>query len=176
MAVTKKQHCPNTIFDAGYTMKKIPAPCENNQFYRNHVALLVDSYRRLLNRPLLDDFHESDSGRQAFSAEFALLSHNADPEPLFNYANQAALQLFELSWDELIGMPSRLSVEPANQQIRERLMATVTQNGFVENYTGIRVSKTGRRFRINGAVIWNVHDRQGLYQGQAACFSDWVYL
>lgn len=157
-------------------MQRILAPCQGNRFYREHVTLLADSYQRLLNRPLLAYPDEQDLGWLAFSAQFALLSHNAEQDPLFNYANQAALQLFEFSWDELIGMPSRLSVEPANQQIRERLMAEVTNNGFVENYTGIRVSKTGRRFRINNAVIWNVHDRQGVYNGQAACFSDWAYL
>lgn len=157
-------------------MQKMLAPCEGNNFYREHVTLLINSYQSLLQRCLMESISEDALGRQVFTAEFALLSHNTDPDPLFNYANQKALELFELSWDELIGMPSRLSVEPENHQARERLMRQVTESGFVENYTGIRVSKTGRRFRINNAVIWNLYDRQGQYRGQAACFSDWVYL
>lgn len=157
-------------------MRKMPMPGEGNNFYRDHVALLVDSYQNLLRRSFMEHASEDTLGLALFTAEFALLSHNTDPDPLFNYANRKAMDLFELSWDELIGMPSRLSVEPENQQARERLMAQVTETGFVENYSGIRVSKTGRRFRINNAVIWNLYDRQGEYQGQAACFSDWVYL
>jgi hypothetical protein len=157
-------------------MQKILEPCEGNNFYRDHVAMMIDSYHSLLHRSFLKNIRADSVGRQVFSAEFAVLSHNTDPDPLFNYANRKALDLFELSWDELIGMPSRLSVESENQQARERLMAAVTDNGFVENYAGIRVSKTGRRFRINNAVIWNVYDRHGVYNGQAACFSDWVYL
>ncbi|MCQ8103372.1 MEKHLA domain-containing protein [Methylomonas sp. SURF-2] len=157
-------------------MQKIPAPAQGNHFYRDHVALLIDSYRQLLQRSFLHDIGEDCLGQRVFEAEFALLSHNTDPDPLFNYANLKALELFELSWDELIGMPSRLSVEPENQQARERLMAAVTDKGFVDNYTGIRVSKTGRRFRIDNVAIWNVHDRLGRYLGQAACFSDWTYL
>lgn len=157
-------------------MQKMAIPDEGNDFYSDHVRLLVDSYHNLLHRRLLESSAEDTLGRTVFNAEFALLSHNTDPDPLFNYANRKAMELFELSWDELIGMPSRLSVEPENQQARERLMARVTATGFVENYTGIRVSKTGRRFRIINAVIWNLYDRQGQYRGQAACFSDWVYL
>lgn len=157
-------------------MRKLLTPCEGNNFYQDHVALLVNSYENLLQRCLMESISDDTLGRQVFTAEFALLSHNTDPDPLFNYANQKALDLFELSWDELIGMPSRLSVEPENHQARERLMAKVTATGFVDHYTGIRVTKTGRRFRINNAVIWNVYDRQGRYLGQAACFSDWVYL
>lgn len=157
-------------------MRKMPMPGEGNNFYRDHVALLVDSYQNLLRRSFMEHASEDAQGLALFTAEFALLSHNTDPDPLFNYANRKAMDLFELSWDELIGMPSRLSVEPENHQARERVMAQVTATGFVENYTGIRVSKTGRRFRIDNAVIWNLYDRQGEYRGQAACFSDWVYL
>ena len=151
-------------------------PCEANHFYRDHVALLLDSYRRLLNRQLLDSVDSHDLGWQVFSADFALLSHNTDPDPLFNYANQTALDLFELSWEEFFGMPSRLSVEPVNQQARERIMAAVSANGFVDDYSGVRISKTGKRFRIQGAVIWNVHDQQGVYHGQAAWFKNWEWL
>ncbi|AEG02862.1 MEKHLA domain-containing protein [Methylomonas methanica] len=157
-------------------MLKMPMPSEANDFYRDHIALLVDSYENLLQRRFTENTDADTLGQKLFTAEFALLSHNTDPDPLFNYANQKAMDLFELSWDELIGMPSRLSVEPENHQARERLMAKVTATGFVENYTGIRVSKTGRRFRIDNAVIWNLYGRQGEYQGQAAYFSDWVYL
>jgi hypothetical protein len=73
-------------------------------------------------------------------------------------------------------MPSRLSAEPVNQQQREALLHQVKSQGFIDHYSGVRISKTGRRFRIDNAVVWNIFDQDGRYQGQAACFSDWVFV
>ena len=49
----------------------------------------------------------------------------------------------------------------------------VTRNGFVNNYEGIRISKTGRRFLVKNAIVWNVLDENGAYSGQAATFDNW---
>ena len=35
---------------------------------------------------------------------------------------------------------------------------------------------SGRRFRIQQAVVWNLVDAAGTPQGQAACFHQWVPL
>lgn len=151
-------------------------PSEANNFYQPHVELLIQSYQRLLNRSIFDNIAMQDLGRHAFTADCALLSHNTDNDPLFNYANQTALELFELNWDELIVMPSRLSAEPMNQQARERLLAEVTRKGFIDDYAGVRISKTGKRFNIQNAVVWNITDEHGVYRGQAAYFKEWHYL
>jgi hypothetical protein len=151
-------------------------PCEDNRYYQAHVALLLDSYQQLLNQPLLETVAGLPLGQQVFEAGFALLSHNADGDPLFNYGNRTALDLFELSWQELIGMPSRFSAEPVNRRERERLLAEVGSKGFIANYSGVRIAKSGKRFLIQQAVVWNVHDNQRNYYGQAACFSDWILL
>lgn len=157
-------------------MDRLLPPDESNDFHQAHVVLLLKSYQCLLQQSLLETSKQSAWGRLAFTANFALLSHNTDQDPLFNYANRTALDLFEFSWDELIGLPSRLSAEPVNQQERERLLARVTTQGFIDDYAGVRISKTGRRFRIQGAVVWNVIDEQGVYRGQAAWFKDWTWL
>ena len=157
-------------------MLKLGIPDQTNQFYQVHLALLSDSYQRLLNRPLLESAGGKTLAEQLFNADFALLSHNADSDPIFNYANRTALGLFELSWDELIVMPSRFSAEPVNRQERERLLAEVSNKGFIDNYSGVRIAKTGKRFLIQRAVVWNVFDSQQRYYGQAACFSDWTLL
>lgn len=151
-------------------------PSEANRYHQDHILLLSSSYQRLLHRPLLDVQHPDSLGLQAFSADFVLLSHNADADPVFNYANQKALELFEFSWEELIGLPSRLSAETGNQQAREQALAKVAEQGYMEHYNAVRISKSGRRFRILDVVIWNVNDRQGADHGQAACFKDWVWL
>ncbi len=157
-------------------MLKLEPPNQANQFHQAHVALLLDSYQRLLKRNLLEEAVALSQGQQTFEADFALLSHNTDSDPLFNYGNRTALELFELSWDELIAMPSRFSAEPVNRKERERLLAEVSSKGFIDNYSGIRIAKSGKRFLIERAVVWNVYDNQQRYCGQAACFSNWTFL
>ena len=49
-------------------------------------------------------------------------------------------------------------------------------NGFIDDYAGIRISKTGRRFRIAQATVWNLLDERGIYSGQAAMFLRWEFL
>ena len=72
-------------------------------------------------------------------------------------------------------LPSRLSAEPVNQAERERLLALVTQNGYIDNYAGVRISSTGKRCMIKNAVVWNLVDN-GIYKGQAACFTEWELI
>jgi hypothetical protein len=151
-------------------------PAETNDFLTAHVTLMANSFERLLGRPLIEPTGNESMVGQLFHAPFVLLSHNTEAEPIFNYANAQALALFELSWDELIHLPSRLSAEAVNQEERARLLAQVTAHGFIDNYEGVRISKTGKRFKIRNAVVWNLVDDGGAYKGQAACFSDWQFL
>jgi hypothetical protein len=150
-------------------------PSIENQFLSSHVQLLNENFHHFFGYPLLDSIPEKLS-EQLFYAPFAVLSHNTDADPILNYANQKALSLFELDWQQLINLPSRQSAETINQAARDKLMAKVTTEGFVKDYQGIRVSSQGRRFQINDGIIWNLYDKQGIYQGQAACFSDWLFL
>jgi hypothetical protein len=59
---------------------------------------------------------------------------------------------------------------------RDRFFEAVTSNGYIENYTSIRISSTGRRFYIVNTTVWNLVDESGSYQGQAAAFSEYRYL
>lgn len=56
-----------------------------------------------------------------YKAPFVVLAHNKFEEgvddPLFTYANRAALQLFEADWDGLVGLPSRLSADQSEQAV-----------------------------------------------------------
>ncbi|NOQ35815.1 MAG: MEKHLA domain-containing protein [Methylococcaceae bacterium] len=150
-------------------------PSTENQFLAEHAKLLNNSFQWLFDTPLLDS-NKDDLAEQLFYAPLVLLSHNTAADPLFNYANQKGLELFELDWEQLICLPSRASAEVINQAARDKLMAQVTSHGFIKGYEGVRISSSGKRFQINNAIIWNLHDEQGAYQGQAACFSEWVFL
>lgn len=125
---------------------------------------------------LAGSFSPFDLAEKIFRAPFVLVSHGIQPDPILNYGNQTALDLWQMSWDELTATPSRLTAEAQNREERARLLAAVTSRGFVDDYSGIRISKTGRRFRIAQATVWNLLDENQNYSGQAAMFSQWEFL
>lgn len=152
-------------------------PDQANNYLEQHATIIADSYRRLLGADLLSPAQDSEPfARRLFHAPFAVVSHNIDPDPVFNYANLAALELFEFSWEEFTRLPSRLSAEPVNQAERDRLLAEVTEKGYISDYQGVRISKSGRRFLIKNAIVWNLSDSDRCYYGQAACFKGWRFL
>lgn len=156
--------------------KSIP-PFLYTDFYTHHTHLLCSSYERWTGKQLLPiqtSAHELII--QLFHAPFALVSHGIEEDPIFNFGNQTALDLFEMKWEAFIQLPSRKSAEPLNRQERADLMARVTKDGFIDDYSGIRISATGQRFLIEKATVWNLIDEQEVYHGQAAVFDHWTYL
>jgi MEKHLA domain len=138
-------------------------------------CLILDSHERVVGRPLLSvQGSEASRARALYEANIVVLAHGIEPDPIFDYGNLLAQQLFELSWDELVALPSRLSAEPVNREERQRLLDAVAQRGFIDDYAGVRISKTGKRFRIAGATVWNLLDAEGVRRGQAATFSSWA--
>lgn len=148
-----------------------PEPDESNGFLPEHAALLLSSFHRLLGRPLLPEGPDPvATARALYEADFVVVSHGTGDDPVFNYANRCAQRRFELDWARFVLLPSRLSVEAGAQEAREVLMARVRDAGFMAGYSGTRISASGTRFAISGAIIWNLYDDAGQYRGQAATF------
>lgn len=150
-------------------------PDQAHSFLERHAALMAASFRRWTGRELLEP-GPAPLPDALFEAPFTLVSHGTEPDPIFNYGNQTALRLFQMEWEEFTRLPSRLSAEPVHRDDRQRLMDEVTRNGFISDYRGVRVSRSGRRFFIEQAVVWNLVDDVGLIHGQAAMFRDWRFL
>jgi hypothetical protein len=55
-------------------------------------------------------------------------------------------------------------------------LSEVSSRGYIDDYRGIRVAKSGRRFLIERATVWNLFDESGGPYGQAATFSEWRHL
>jgi hypothetical protein len=110
-----------------------------------------------------------------YYAPFVLVSHTQEEDPIFNYANAAAQALWEMDWDEFTKTPSRLSAEKSEQENRSALLKEGSKEGIISNYSGVRISKSGRRFQIQAVTLWNVDYKAEKY-GQAACFSNWQML
>jgi hypothetical protein len=150
-------------------------PSEENRYLERHATRLLQSHRHWTGKSLVDPtLSPFEQARQLFCAPFVVLSH--DTSSILNYANRTGLDLFELYWKELIAMPSRETAEPGEQAERERLLQTVARQGYMDNYRGIRIAKTGRRFLIEQATVWNLLDENGGHYGQAATFTQWKYL
>ncbi len=142
-----------------------------------HSRLLSDSHRHWTGRPLL----EMPAGgvalaRALYEAPFVLVSHGTEADPLFNYANLSAQGLWELGWDDFVGMPSRRSAEVQARTDRSAALRSALNEGWLQGYTGIRIAAGGRRFRIFDGLIWNLRDLDGTMRGQAATFSRWEFL
>jgi len=143
----------------------------------SHVGLLLDSFARLLGRELVSrGGTPAEQAERLFHAPFVVVSHGTEPDPVLNYGNAAALRLWDMTWEELTQTPSRLTAEPVHRDERARLLARTREHGFVDDYSGIRISKTGKRFRIQQAIVWNLVDSVGNHRGQAATFDHWTPL
>ena len=146
-------------------------------FVMAHPACLSRSLKHWTGRELVPGVSDPvDLAQKVFEAPFVLVSHGTEADPVLNYGNRAALALWEMSWAELTRTPSRLTAEAPSREKRARLLGTVTRRGFIDDYSGVRISKTGRRFRISHATVWNLLTEDGKPCGQAAMFDRWEFL
>jgi len=137
------------------------------------VEHLLASHRRLLGVALVDDAGTPAVAHWLYhAAPFCLLAHDGSRDPRFVYANLTAQRCFEYSWDEFVGMPSRLSAEAPNRDERAALLTSVAARGYAEGYRGLRIAKSGRRFWIENVTVWNVSDTEGRWLGQAAVYRE----
>jgi PAS domain-containing protein len=138
------------------------------------IELIAQSFRRLVGRDLVGG--GPDLAGALWVAPQAIVAHGTEPDAVFFYGNQLALSLFETPAEDFVQMPSRRSAEPMHREARARLLDEVTRRGFIDDYSGVRISAAGRRFRIEQAIVWNLIDEDGRVHGQAATFANWTRL
>jgi hypothetical protein len=149
-------------------------PSSENDYHAEHAALLLDSHVRLTDRELLDRSGDPvDDARRLYEAPFFVASHNVAEDPVLTYGNLTAQTLFEMDWATFTGTPSRFTAEAPVREERARLLERVRTQGFIDDYSGVRIASSGRRFQITRATVWNLLDTNGQRVGQAATFSHW---
>jgi hypothetical protein len=142
-----------------------------------HTQIMLDSFRHYVGRELIPRTGQlGDDARAVFETLSVVVSHGTQVDPILNYGNQMALTLWEMDIPTLTSMPSRLTAEPMHRDERAQLMTRAARDGFVDDYRGIRITSSGKRFLIERAIIWNLIDGDGQRVGQAATFSDWKWL
>lgn len=140
-------------------------------------GLLLSSFERLLGRDLVSrEGSPRDQAERLFLAPFVVVSHGTQADPILNYANAAALALWQMAPEQFTQTPSRLTAEPMHRDERARLLERTRRDGYVDDYSGVRISTTGTRFRIERAIVWNLIDAEGTHRGQAATFSEWTQI
>jgi len=137
----------------------------------DRIALIAESYERLLGQPLVEGV---DPVTALWLADAAIVAHGTEADPIFFFGNRTALLLFEASVEQFTALPSRMSAEAPLRAEREALMNRVRVQGFIDDYAGVRVSLAGKRFRIERAIVWNLLDAHGEVHGQAAAFGEWT--
>ncbi len=147
------------------------------QFLVSQTRLILSSYCRWTGKEL-GDKNKSDDVlvKEIFFAPFVLCSAGNQTDPILNYGNQKALELWEMNWEKLTQTPGRHTAEADEREQRARFLQTVQRQGYIDNYSGIRISASGRRFKIERATVWNLIDSNGNYQGQAATFTHWKVI
>jgi hypothetical protein len=146
-------------------------------FIVSHTLCLTRSFKKWTGRDLLPgNFSPVELAEKLYEAPFIVVSHGTQTDPILNYGNRAALELWEISWEEFTRTPSRLTAEAPKREERAKLLEAVTHQGFIDDYSGIRISKNGRRFEITRATVWNLVSETGAPCGQAATFSDWKFI
>ncbi|MEH6442693.1 MAG: MEKHLA domain-containing protein [Oceanospirillaceae bacterium] len=142
-----------------------------------HIAILANCYQAYFAAPLFtDSTDEAELLTKAWQAGFVLLSHGIGDDPVFNFANKTAQKLFEMDYLTLTSLPSRKSAGSSTQAERDQLLAEVSSKGCIDDYSGIRVSASGKQFFIERAKVWNLTDEAGNYYGQAAMFNSWTAI
>ena len=129
-----------------------------------YAALLADSFHRQTGQTLPAD------AAALWLHPQPLVSHGTEADPIFRYANAAALALWQMDWHSFTSLPSRHSAEadPDIQSDRSALLTAALTQGHVADYQGIRISAKGQRFRIRNTILWTVTDAMGQKHGQAA--------
>ncbi len=141
--------------------------------------MIFASHQRLFGRPLLvgsDTWPARQAAQELFGATPVVLAHDGGSDPRLIYANAAAIRLWDRPWPCMVGMPSRLTAESLERPARRLALELASRHGAIANYSGIRVNRHGRRFRIQGARLWTLQGDCGQPLGQAACFESWWWL
>lgn len=137
---------------------------------------ILDSYKQLIGLELLERTNQENDFDLIQNADFILVAHGNEIDPIFNFVNKAGLLLWEMTEDEFCNLESRKSANLDKREEREKLMNSVKEKGFYIGYEGIRASKSGREFWIKNVNVWNVYNSDNHFIGQAATYNKWEYL
>jgi hypothetical protein len=164
--------------------ERAPGPCQDPPWLLppvlSRVAWILEGHQRAFGQPLLAglaaDLSPRQRAQELFTASRVVLAHDGGADPRLIYANRSALVLWRRRWHEMLGLPSRLTAAPEQRAPRALALAQALDQEALRGYSGIRVDRQGRQFRIEAARLWTLRDTAGMARGQAASFASWWWL
>ncbi len=157
----------------------IESPWLNSETLRL-IQFILNSYKLAFGKDLLAIEKTSPTLRllsqELFSTPIVVLAHDGAIDPRINYCNSQGLKLWSMRWEQIFGMPSRLTAPIEQRNERNLLLKKVLETNSIVGYQGLRMDSLGRRFLIRNASIWTIWDEQNFPCGQAAAFSSWDYI
>lgn len=146
----------------------------NESDWTNPLALtwrqyLLDSYVHWAGKELISRSDSSyEQAQRLFDSLFVVVSPALQDDPVLNYGNRTALDLWEMDWDRFTQTPSCSTAEPVNREERARMLSQARKQGYLPDYRSIRISSTGKRFLVERATIWAIQQPDGTPLGQGA--------
>jgi len=145
-----------------------------------HNLMMVESYKRKVGKPIMDDAEIHEIAKLIWEAPYGVISHDMEEDPAnpkYDYANKAALDLFQATWDELIGQPSSCTTEDVNQNIadRQKLLKQTQDEGTAAVHSYWRKGLKGRSVCISNGLLWNIEAPSGVLIGQAIAIHEWEF-
>lgn len=81
-----------------------------------HTQRLLYSFEYWTKPTLLDVAGSTtEIAQTVFEAPFVIVSHGTQADPIFNYGNRRALELWEISWEDFTQIPSRNTAEQVDR-------------------------------------------------------------
>ena len=153
-------------------------------FYRDHAHLLCSSYRHWTGERLLNAGDPSeDLAGQLYAAPFGIVSHGTEADPIFNFGNAVALELFEMSWEAFTryrraNQPSRSAVRNGRRcsHAFPARASSMTTAGFASRPAGGVLSSSERASGISSTRWGHTGDRRRSWINGLICRSSGRHL
>ena len=136
-----------------------------------------ESFKRWTDQYLIDPHHQPEEfSRLLYFAPFVVFAVSNHPDPRFSYANESSQKLFLYNWNEFTALPSTTPIEPSDFPQSQRMLDECSSQGFSKAFEGIRITSTGKRFKIGRTILWNIIDDSGRKIGKAVVFNKWEFI
>ncbi|CAB9507466.1 MEKHLA domain-containing protein [Seminavis robusta] len=120
------------------------------------------------NLPAIENITTAEQLDQ--NKRFGILSHGIQEDPIYNYGNAAALELFDNTIEDLCQTPSRYSTVESLMDDREQLIQSINTFGHGTIRDATRRTTKEKLFVIATIWIWHVFDDNGTRIGLAALY------
>lgn len=148
--------------------------------------LMVESFRRNVGRPLMENVEINEAAKAIFQADFVMITcdRGLSAEPKIVYVNAEGLKLLDKTWEEVID-------SPASSILKLEELSDAQEKGALDGYCG-PVETAAGSVAVKDATVWTVESpaivggeegaddveasktSRGKIMGQGIVFKEWT--